>query len=100
METPGGDSSKRTRRDLHGRGGFDRKNNNTLKSMLNGSQRLFDSLEGELKTGLSHVNVLVIGEEVLLQLVEGVVHHAHDITVEAVVQANGEAVDLTATHAR
>ena len=57
------------------------------------------TLESELYAGLSHVNVLVVGEPILLQAVVGVVKHALHILVEAVVQTNSVAVDLTATNA-
>ena len=56
-------------------------------------------LERELNAGLSHMYVLVIGEEVLLQTVEGVVKHAQHVAVECIVQTDGVAVDLTAANA-
>ena len=68
--------------------------------MLNGSQRLHNRfLEGELYTGLCHVEVLVIGQEGLVNLVPSVVKHAQDILVERVVQAQGHAVNVTTTNA-
>ena len=56
-------------------------------------------LECELYASLSHVHVAVVGEEVLLQTVVGVVKHAEDVAVEAVVQTDSVAVCLTAADA-
>ena len=45
------------------------------------------------------MEVLVVGEEGLVNLVPGVVKHAEHIAVEAVVQAQGHAVNITTTNA-
>ena len=55
-------------------------------------------LECELYACLTHVNVLVVGQEVLLQTMVSVVEHQLNVLVERVVHTNGVRVDFTTTN--